>query len=151
MNAIDFASSHRFISNALLPLYCGRLCLRVLITKNVPHLGIQFIRRLIDEIEIASLDLCSRLLTQILREHGFDESGTRLLRSCEAVDRGEDFLRQRDGGLLFHTTIILPTGDCSMDSKSCPSRASRFRSFIFLIPPLRKSIHFGITNRVEDK
>lgn len=53
MNAIDFTTSHRFLG-------CLRLCL--LIAKNVLDFFIQFIRGLIDELEVASLDPRPRLL-----------------------------------------------------------------------------------------
>jgi hypothetical protein len=84
MNAIDFASFHLLISNAAAPLG-----LWVLIAKNVLHLGIQLMRRFIDEFEIARFDLCPRPSPQILGEHGFDERGARLLRSHDAINAGE--------------------------------------------------------------
>src|SRR6202795_3740347 len=89
-------------------LYLGlcRLCLRVLIPKNVLHLCIQLIRSLINEFEVASFDLSPRPFAQVLGEHGFDESGARLLRSCNAINPGEHLFRQCDRSLLFHTTII---------------------------------------------
>src|SRR5271166_247930 len=90
------------------PYFCRRLCVRVLIAKNVLHFYIEFVGSLIDELEIASFDLRPRAFAQVLCEYGFDKSGTRLLRPGNAIDPGEHLFRQCDRSLLFHTTIILP-------------------------------------------
>ena len=79
MNAINFTSSH----------LCRRLCLWVLIAKNVLYLSIQLIRGLINEFEIACFDLSPRPFAEVLSEHGFDESGARVLRFGDAIDAGE--------------------------------------------------------------
>lgn len=58
--AIDFAPSHR------LP---ARLRLGLLIAEDILHFFIQFIRSLIDQFEIASLDLRPCLLPQLPSKH----------------------------------------------------------------------------------
>jgi len=63
MNAINFASSH----------LCRRLFLCRLIPEDVFDLGIQLIRGVIDEFEIASFNLFPCTLAQILSKHGFDK------------------------------------------------------------------------------
>jgi hypothetical protein len=82
MNAINFASSHFFN-------LCRRLSFGILIPKNVFDLGIQLCCGLIDEFEIASFELRPRPFPKVLREHGLDEGGARLLRSGNAIDAGK--------------------------------------------------------------
>ena len=60
MKATDFAPSHR------LP---AKLRLGLLIAEDVLHFFIQIIRSLIDQFEIASLDLRPRLLPQVPSKH----------------------------------------------------------------------------------
>ncbi len=60
-----------------------------LIPENVLDLRIQIISSLVDEFEIASFDLSPRPFAQVLSEHGLNESGSRLLRSRNAIDPSE--------------------------------------------------------------
>lgn len=84
MNTINFASSH-FLTR--------RLCFRRLIPEDVLNLWVQLIRGLIDEFEVASFNLRSRLFAQVLSQNGFNKSRTRVLRPCHSVDAGEYVLR----------------------------------------------------------
>src|SRR5208282_1875552 len=121
-------------------------------------------RCLIDEFEIASFDLSPRPFAEVLGEHGFDESGARLFRSCNAINAGEHFLRECDRSLLLHTTII-PRQERGPESGKWRSRGysgapaailiavempSQFTQLTFLILFLRIAVRFGIRDGVED-
>jgi hypothetical protein len=67
-----------------------------LIGEDVLHFFVQFIGGLIDEFEIASLDLRPRLLAQVASQHGFDKCRPRLLRCSHVIDARQNLLGECD-------------------------------------------------------